>query len=390
MVERATVIGAGMTTFGPHEKPLPELFADAAMPALDDAGIDGDEIDAFYFGNTLGGMTENASHLAPALASHVGLRGVPCQRFEDACATSSSAFKHAVQAVENGVHDAVLVGGVERCTPTTGKDTAEMTKIFASATHRQYEQPTGITFPGVFALLTKRYMHEHGTTQEQLAEVAVKNQHHGSLNPRAHFGEDATVDDVLESPIIADPFHLMDCCPFSDGASAVVVTSPDLADSYDGEGVAVTGLGHATDIVPIADKQGLTATQAARDAAADAYEQADVAPDDVDFAEVHDCFTGAEVLAIEALGLVEPGEGGSAAENGVTALGGAIPVNPSGGLKAKGHPIGATGTAQIVELTEQLRGEAGRRQVEDPETGIAHNLGGDTATTFVTVMEATA
>ncbi|WP_345784909.1 thiolase domain-containing protein [Natrinema sp. 1APR25-10V2] len=390
MVERATVIGAGMTKFGPHEQPLPELFADAALPALDDAGIEQDEIDAFYLGNTLGGMTENASHLAPALASHIGLRGIPCQRFEDACATSSNAFKHAVQAVENGVHDAVLVGGVERCTPTTGKDTAEMTKIFASAAHRQYEQPTGITFPGIFALLTKRYMHEHGTTSEQLAEVAVKNQHHGSLNPRAHFGEDATVDDVLESPIIADPFHLMDCCPFSDGASAVVVTSPELADSYDGAGVSVTGLGHATDIVPIADKEGLTETRAARDAATEAYEQANIEAADVDFAEVHDCFTGAEVLAIEALGLVDEGEGGTAAETGLTALGGEVPVNPSGGLKAKGHPIGATGTAQIVELTEQLRGEAGQRQVEDAKTGIAHNLGGDTATTFVTVMEASA
>ncbi|WP_081603685.1 thiolase domain-containing protein [Natronorubrum tibetense] len=390
MGERATVVGAGMTKFGPHEQPLPELFADAALPALSDAGIGQNEIDAFYLGNTLGGMTENASHLAPALASHIGLRSIPCQRFEDACATSSSAFKHAVQAVENGVHDTVLVGGVERCTPTTGKETDEMTKIFASATHRQYEQPTGITFPGVFALLTKRHMHEHGTTREQLAEVAVKNQHHGSMNPRAHFGENATVDDVLESPVIADPFHLMDCCPFSDGASAVVVTSPELADSYDGEGVNVTGIGHATDIVPIADKQGLTETRAARDAAAEAYRQAGIDADDVDFAEVHDCFTGAEVIAVEALGLVEDGKGGTAAASGLTALGGEVPVNPSGGLKAKGHPIGATGTAQIVELTEQLRGETGDRQVEDAEIGIAHNLGGDTATTFVTVMEVTA
>lgn len=389
MGERATVVGAGMTKFGPHDQPLSELFADAALPALDDAGVDGNEIDAFYLGNTLGGMTENESHLAPALASHIGLRGIPCQRFEDACATSSSAFKHAVQAVENEIHDTVLVGGVERCTPTTGKETDEMTEIFASATHRQYEQPTGITFPSVFALLTKRHMHEHGTTREQLAEVAVKNQHHGSMNPRAHFGGDATIEDVLESPIIADPFRLMDCCPFSDGASAVVVTSADLADSYDGEGVKVTGIGHATDIVPVADKQGLTETTAARDAATEAYRQAEIEADDVDFAEVHDCFTGAEVIAIEALGLVPDGDGGVAAAEGRTALDGEIPVNPSGGLKAKGHPIGATGTAQIVELTEQLRRDVGERQVTDAETAIAHNLGGDTATTFVTVMEAT-
>lgn len=388
MVTKAAVVGAGMTRFGPHDKTLAELFADAALPALTDAGVSQDEIDALYFGNTLGGMTENETHLAPKVASHIGLRGVPCQRFEDACATSSNAFKHAVQAVENGVHDVVLVGGVERCTPTTGIPTAEMTEIFASAAHREYEQPTGVTFPGIFGLLTQRHMHEHGTTREQLAEIAVKNHYHGSLNPRAHFGKDTSVEEVLDSPVIAEPFHLLDCCPFSDGASAVVVANPELADSFDGGRVDVTGIGHGTDIIPLADKADLTNTQAAREAATEAYTQASIKPDAVDFAEVHDCFTGAEVMAIEALGLVETGDGGAAAANGLTRLGGQVPVNPSGGLKAKGHPIGATGTAQIVELTEQLRGDADQRQVEDATTGVAHNLGGDTGTTIVTVMEA--
>ncbi|WP_458209219.1 thiolase domain-containing protein [Haladaptatus sp. NG-SE-30] len=384
---RASVVGAGMTTFGPHAKPLDELFADAAFPALDDAGVGIDEIDAFYLGNALSGQAEDDTHLAPKLATHMGLQGIPCQRFEDACATSSNAFKHAVQAVEAGIHDIALVGGVERCTPETGLGTGAMTRIFASAAHRQYEQPAGLTFPGVFALLTKRHMHEYGTTDDQLAEVAVKNHHHGQFNPNAHFGRDTTVDAVLESPIVADPFHLMDCCPFSDGASAVVVVSDDLAESVAGDPVDVTGIGHSTDAVPLGDKNSLSATQAARDAADEAYTQADIGPDDVDFAEVHDCFTGAEILAIEALGFFEDGEGGRAAAEGRTYVDGDIPVNPSGGLKAKGHPIGATGTAQIVELTEQLRGEADRRQVEDATTGIAHNLGGDAATTVVTVME---
>lgn len=390
MVRTASVVGAGMTTFGPHDTTLTELFADAAVPAMEDAAVAPDEIEALYFGNTLGTVTENNSHLAPKVASHIGLRGIPCQRFEDACATSSNAFKHAVQAVENGIHDTVLVGGVERCTPTTGIDTPEMTRIFASAADREYEQPTGITFPGLFGLLTKRHMHEHGTTREQLAEVGVKNHYHGSLNPRAHFGKDTTVDAVLESPLVADPFHLLDCCPFSDGASAVVVTTPDRADSYGSTPVDVTGIGHATDIVPLADKAEPSKTQAARDAAAEAYSRAGIDADDIDFAEVHDCFTGAEVMAIEALGLVERGDGGVATAEGRTRLDGAVPVNPSGGLKAKGHPIGATGTAQIVELTEQLRGDAGRRQVDDATTGVAHNLGGDAATTVVTVMEAQA
>jgi acetyl-CoA acetyltransferase len=384
---RAAVVGAGMTEFGVHDTPLQELFGEAALPAFDDAGIDPSDIDAFYFGNAMGGQTENDTHLGPKLASHVGMAGVPVQRFEDACATSSNAFKNAVEAVDAGIHDIVLVGGVERCTPETGKDTAAMTRIFASASHRQYEQPTGLTFPGVFALFTKRHMHEYGTTEEQLAEVAVKNHGNGSLNPNAHFGKETTVEEALDGPIVADPFRLMDCCPFSDGASAVVVVSEDLADSYDAP-VDVSGLGHATDVVPIGDKDTPHVTQAARDAATEAYEQADTTADEVDFAEVHDCFTGAEILASEALGLVEDGQGGPAAEAGRTARDGDVPINPSGGLKAKGHPIGATGTAQLVELTEQLRGSAGQRQIDGAERAVAHNLGGDAATTVVTVMEA--
>lgn len=385
-----SIIGAGMTKFGVHDAPLADLFADAAFPALDDAGVHAEDVDAFYFGNAMGGITENDTHLAPKVATHIGLSGIPCQRFEDACATSANAFKHAVRAVQAGEHDVVLVGGVERCSPETGLDTPEMTHIFMSASHKLYEQPAGIPFPGVFALLTKRHMHEYGTTEEQLAHVAIKNHYHGSLNPRAHFGRDISVEEVLSSPIVADPFHLLDCCPFSDGASAVVVASDDVVDSYDGTPVQVSGVGHATDIVPLADKQRMSATKAARDASAQAYEEAGVSPDDIDFAEVHDCFTGAEVMATEALGLFESGEGAQAAAEYETRIDGAMPVNPSGGLKAKGHPIGATGTAQLVELTDQLRGAGGDRQVPDASCGVAHNLGGDSATTVVSVLEVAA
>jgi acetyl-CoA C-acetyltransferase/acetyl-CoA acyltransferase len=376
-----------MTKFGVHETPLGELFGEAALDALGDAGVEPREIDSLYFGNAMSGQTENETHLGPKVATHVGLAGKPVQRFEDACATSASAFKNAVEAVEAGVHDVVLVGGVERCTPKTGKETPEMTRIFASASHRQYEQPTGLTFPGVFALMTKRHMHEYGTTEEQLAHVAVKNHGNGALNPRAHFGKETTVEEALQAPVVADPFRLMDCCPFSDGASAVVLVSDDLADSFEAP-VDVAGASQASDVVPMADQTVHHATRAARDAAVDAYEQADTRPGDVDFAEVHDCFTGAEILASEALGLVEDGQGGPAAESGRTARDGEIPINPSGGLKAKGHPIGATGTAQIVELTDHLRGQAGERQIPGAERAVAHNLGGDAGTTVVTVMEA--
>ena len=375
-----------MTRFGVHDRPMQELFGEAALGALADAGVEPGEVEALYFGNAMGGQTENDTHLGPKVASHVGMAGIPVQRYEDACATSANAFKNAVEAVEGGVHDVVLVGGVERCTPGVGKDTAEMTRIFASASHRQYEQPTGITFPGVFALFTKRHMHEHGTTEEQLAHVAVKNHGNGALNPKAHFGKQTTVEEALEGPIVADPFRLMDCCPFSDGASAVILVSDDLAGSFDAP-VDVGGVGHATDVVPLADKEVPHVTQAARDAAAQAYEQADTSAGGMDFAEVHDCFTGAEVLASEALGLIEDGQGGFAAAEGRTARDGEIPINPSGGLKAKGHPIGATGTGQLVELTTQLRGDAGERQIDGAERAVAHNLGGDAATTVVTVME---
>ncbi|WP_252698597.1 thiolase domain-containing protein [Natronosalvus vescus] len=386
-MHQARIVGVGMTNFGVHDQPLPELFADAAFDAFDDAGIEGSAIDAFFLGNAMGGQTERDTHLAPTLASHIGLAGIPCQRYEDACATSSNAFKHAVRAVEAGHHDVVLVGGVERCTPATGLGTPEMTSVFASAAHRQYEQPTGLSFPGVFGLLTTRHMHEYGTTEEELAAVAVKNHQHGTMNSRAQFGKETTIEAVLESPIVASPFHLLDCCPFSDGAAAVVVANEEAAADLPGEAVTVSGVGHATDVIPLAEKADFTATQSARDAAEAAYAEAGVGPDDIDVVELHDCFTGAEVLAIEALGFFEDGEGGKAAMEGETALGGRIPVNPSGGLKAKGHPIGATGVAQLVELTEHLRGEAGERQVEGATRGLAHNLGGDAGTTIVSILE---
>jgi acetyl-CoA C-acetyltransferase/acetyl-CoA acyltransferase len=344
-------------------------------------------VDALYLGNALGGQTENDTHLAPKVATHLGIPGIPCQRFEDACATSSNALKHAVQAVQANAHEIVLVGGVERCSPATGIGTSEMTRIFGSGIHRQYEQPVGLTAPSLFGLLTKRHMVEHGTTEEHLAEVAVKNHYHGSLNPRAQFGGDKSIDDVLDSQRIAEPFCLMDCCPFSDGASALIVSRSELAENFHSNEVQISGIGHATDSVPIADKQRLPETLAARRAAKKAYAEGDINASDIDCAEVHDCFTGAEILAIEALDLVEPGAGGEATAAGHTYIDGTIPINMSGGLKAKGHPVGATGTAQIVELVEQIRGEAGERQVENVDTGVAHNLGGDAATTLVTVME---
>jgi acetyl-CoA C-acetyltransferase/acetyl-CoA acyltransferase len=379
-----------MTDFGVYTKPLSELFADAALPALDDAGISSSEVDALFFGNVLGGATENATHLAPKVAGHIGLPPeASVQRFEDACATGSLALKHAIRSVETGEHDIALVGGVERCTPQgTGIETPEMTRIFGSGAHKQYEQAPGMTTASVFALHTQRHMHEYGTTEAQLAEVAVKNHYHGSMNERAQFDDEKTVEEVLESPIIATPFRLLDCCPFSDGASAVVVVSEEAADSYETDPVDIAGVCHASNPMPVSDQPNPPSTDMVRRAATEAYGQAGFGPGDIDVAEVHDCFTGAEILALEAVGLFEDGKAGPATADGRTRLGGEIPVNPSGGLKSKGHPIGATGTAQIVELTEQLRGASGDRQVDGAERALAHNVGGMTATAVVTAMEA--
>lgn len=387
---RASVVGAGMTDFGVYTKPLPELFAEAALPALDDAGVGSDEVDALFFGNVLGGAVENATHLAPKVAGHIGLPSdAKIQRYEDACATASLALTHAVSAVESGEHEAALVGGVERCTPqATGIETSEMTRIFGSGAYKQYEQAPGMTTASVFALHTQRHMHEHGTTERQLAEVAVKNHAHGSMNDRAHFDETKTVDEVLESPMIASPFRLLDCCPFSDGASAVVVVGEEAAASYDAQPVDIAGISHASNPMPVADQPNPHSTEMVRRASEQTYDQAGFGPDEIDFAEVHDCFTGAEILALEATGLFDDGGAGPATEAGRTRLGGEIPINPSGGLKSKGHPIGATGTAQIVELTEQLRGQSGERQVANAERGLAHNVGGMTATGVITAMEA--
>ncbi len=385
-----SVVGTGMTKFGVHTTPLAELFADAAIPALDEAGVESDEVDALFFGNVLGGAIENATHLAPKVAGHLGLPPeAKVQRYEDACATASLALERAVTAVEAGEHDVALVGGVERCTPqATGTETSEMTRIFGSGAHKQYEQAPGMTTASVFALHTQRHMHEYGTTERQLAEVAVKNHAHGSMNDRAQFDETKTVDEVLESPVIASPFRLLDCCPFSDGASAVVVVSQDAADSYSAQPVDIAGISHASNPMPVADQPDPPSTEMVRRATRETYDQAGFGADEVDVAEVHDCFTGAEILALEATGLFEDGEAGPATEAGRTRLGGEVPVNPSGGLKSKGHPIGATGTAQVVELTEQLRGDSGDRQVAGAERALAHNVGGMTATAVITAMEA--
>ncbi len=381
-MRRVAVVGVGVTKFGKHERSCAELFAEAATEALRDADVSPEAIQGIYVGNVVGEAGERQLHMGPQVASALGLPAVAATRVETACASSHAAFRHALFEIAAGAADVLLVGGTER---VLTMPTERSTEVFAYASDALFEQPAGLTFPGVFALIARAHMAKFGTTEEQMAHVAVKNHRHGALNPKAQFRKEITVEQVLSSARIADPLKLFDCCPFSDGAAAVLLASEEVA-RRTRKPIWVLASAQAGDAMCLHDKRDLSRALATERAAQAAYRQAGLGPRDVDVVELHDCFTIAEIVATEGLGLFEPGAGGAAAEKGETALGGRIPVNPSGGLKAKGHPIGATGAAQIAELATQLRGEAGPRQVEGARIGLAHTLGGNTATVLVSLF----
>jgi len=381
-MRRVAVIGVGVTKFGKHERTCAELFAEAAADAIQDAGVSPRAIQALYFGNVVGGEGERQLHMGPLAASVLGIPTVPTTRFETACATSHAAFRHAVMEIAAGVSDVVLVGGAER---VLNLPTDAATEYFAYASDAIFEQPTGITFPGVFALIARAHMAKYGTTEEQMAHVAVKNHRHGALNPKAQFQKEITLEQVMKSAKVADPLKLYDCCPFTDGAAAVVVVAEEVA-RKSRRPVWVLSSAAASDSMFLHEKKDLSRVLATERAAQAAYRQAGRGPRDVDVVELHDCFTIAEIVATEGLGFFEPGTGGIAAEKGWTSLGGKLPVNPSGGLKAKGHPIGATGAAQVGEIVTQLRHEAGPRQVDGAKIGLVHTLGGNTATVLVSLL----
>ncbi|MBI4591703.1 MAG: thiolase domain-containing protein [Candidatus Rokubacteria bacterium] len=381
-MRRVAVIGVGVTKFGKHERTCAELFAEAAADAILDAGVSPRAIQAIYFGNVVGGEGERQLHMGPQAASVLGIPSVPTTRFETACATSHAALRHAMMEVAGGLSDVVLVGGAER---VLNLPTDAATEYFAFASDAAFEQPAGITFPGVFALIARAHMAKHGTTEEQMAHVAVKNHRHGALNPKAQFQKEITIEQVLNSAKIADPLKLYDCCPFTDGAAAVVVASEEVA-RKSRRPVWILASAAASDSMFLHVKKDLSRVLATERAAEAAYRQAGRGPADVDVVELHDCFTIAEIVATEGLGFFEPGTGGVAAEKGWTSLGGKLPVNPSGGLKAKGHPIGATGAAQAAEIVTQLRHEAGSRQVDGAKVGLVHTLGGNTATVLVSLL----
>jgi acetyl-CoA C-acetyltransferase len=379
------IVGIGLSRWGEvWDASLRTLWTEAALAALDDAGLD--RVDSITVGSMTPGLFVGQEHLGALLADELGMAGVPATRVESACASGGVALKTGFAEVAAGLADIVLVTGVEKMTDVSGD---ECTAALAAAADAELEVFYGATFPGLYAMMARAHMARWGTTREQLAMVAVKNHRHGALNPHAQYRQEITVKDVIESAKVAEPLTILDCSPITDGAAALVLAELGVARTM-AKGrpiVRIAGVGQATDRIALQSRADLTTLPATTLAAQHAFKMAGKTPNDIHLAEVHDCFTIAEILVIEALGLCQPGQGGCQASSGRTALGGAIPVNPSGGLKSKGHPVGATGVAQAVEITTQLRGVAGKRQVAGARIGLTQNMGGTGASTVVHILE---
>lgn len=379
------IVGIGSTTFGEHwDKGLRELVSEAGFAAANDAGIRGKDIEFFVVGNMSGGMFVGQEHIGALVADFLGLNPTPAVRVEAACASGAVALRQGYIAVASGMYDLVAVGGVEKMTDVQG---GWATSILAGAMDTEWEAYFGATFPGIYAMIAKRYMHEYGLTRETLAKVAVKNHYHASFNPLAHFKNKITLDDVLNSPLVADPLRLFDCCPTSDGAACVLLAPVEKAKKYTDTPIIIESCAQASGTLALFDRRDICTIDATVEAANQAFKQSKVTRKEIDVAEVHDCFTIGEILALEDLGFCKKGEAGKMYDSNQTYVDGTLPVNTDGGLKASGHPVGATGVKQIVELTKQLRGEAEKgRQVKGAEVGLAHNVGGSGATAVVTIL----
>lgn len=384
-MRRVAIIGAGMTKFGENwEQGFRELVVEAGIKALTDAGISGDKIDAGYVGTMASGRLIGQEHIGALIADYMGLNPLPVTRVEGACASGSLALRQGFMSVASGMHDIVVVGGVEKMTEL-GVNT--VSDILGGAGDQEWELFLGATFPALYALMAKRHMIDFGTTEEMMAAVAVKNHKHGAKNKYAQFPREITMEQVLGSKMIADPLKIFDCSPITDGAAGVVLAPLDMAESFTKKPVEIVTTAQASDSIALHSRETLTGLKATQVAARKAFARAEMAPKDIDLAEVHDCFTIAEIMAIEDLGFFEKGKGGQATLDGRTALDGEIPINTSGGLKSCGHPVGATGIKQAVECVWQLRGEAEGRQVKGASTALSHNVGGSGATAVVHIYK---
>ena len=410
---QVSIVGAGLSQFGAFpEKDSRDLFVEAFQDMVEsmDQGFDIEDIECAYVGNYSSDLFENQGHTAPIVADWLGITPIPITRIENACASSGSALREGVMAIASGMYDVVLVGGMEKMTnlPTEG-----VTDVLASAADGLYEVPAGLTFPGIFGAIAKAHMDLYETNLDHLLKVGIKNHDNGALNPKAQFQQTITammerrkaraeergqtvpgwqtdmdfLNDAQANPWIAWPLRLYDCAPITDGASCVLLVSDEIAHNFTDKPISIAGIGQASG-KPLHDSDELTSLSAAKAASQQAYDMAGVTAADIDLAEVHDCFTIAEIVASEDLGFFAPGEGPRAVDEGRTALGGDHPINTSGGLKAKGHPVGASGVGQVIEIYHQLRGEAGARQVKkaNPTVGLTHNVGGTGGTCVVNIL----
>jgi len=385
-MREVAIVGIGCTKFGEMwNKSFRDLFIEAGLMALTDAEVSGAQIEALYGGNMSAGMFLEQEHIGALIADYSGLttNNIPSTRVEAACASGGLALRSGIIAVASGYHDVVISAGIEKMTDVGAEKAMD---ALASAADREWEAEVGATFPGLYAMMARAHMHELGTTREQLAQVAVKNHYHGSMNPRAQFRNKITIDTVINSPLVADPLRLFDCSPITDGAAAVVLVPAERAKEFTDTPIYVKAAAQASDTISLHDRRSLTSIDATTIAADRAFKMARLQRSQIDVAEVHDCFTIAEIMAIEDLGFFEKGAGGPVTLAGDTAIGGKIPINTSGGLKACGHPVGATGIKQAVEIVEQLRGDAGKRQVDGAEVGLTHNVGGTGGTVVVHIL----
>jgi acetyl-CoA C-acetyltransferase len=382
------VIGIGCTTFGEKwEASFRDLFVEAGTLALQDAELSGESIDAMYVGNMSAGRFIEQEHIGALIADYAGLstRHIPATRVEAACSSGGLAFRQAVISVASGISDIVVAAGVEKMTDV---GTGASVDTLAGAADREWEGFMGATFPGLYAMIATDYMHRYPLTREQLGMVAVKNHRNGAKNPIAQFRQEITLETVLSSSLVADPLRLFDCSPITDGAAAVILAPLERAREFTDTPIRVLATAQASDTIALHDRRDISCLDATVVAGERAFAMAGLPRSKIDFLEVHDCFTIAEICAIEDLGFCRKGEAGRLTEEGVTALHGDLPVNTSGGLKACGHPVGATGIKQVCEIVQQLRGEAGARQV-DGEIGLTHNVGGTGATVVVHILGVT-
>ena len=383
-LKNTQIVSGAQTKFGNLEGiTLREMFAEAVDKATVDVDIPKKDVQAVFVGTFVPEMLVHQGHTAPLLVDYAGLRGLPATRHEAACASGATALRSAIMAIESDIYDTVLVAAAEKMTSVS---TNQATEALAAAADDEFESSMGLTFPGVFAIAAVAHMQKFGTTEEDMARVAVKAHKNAATNPLAQFQKEITMEKAMTPRYIAWPLKLFDCSPISDGAAAMVLTSKEKAKEYTDTPVSVVGTGQASASMNLCDRTELTSFEASVAASRDAYKMAGLGPEDMDFAVVHDCFTIAEIIASEDIGFFEPGEGAKAVRDGVTALDGDRPINPMGGLKAVGHPVGATGVKQAVVVYRELIGDAGANQVAKHDTGIMHNFGGTGASCVVSIF----